>query len=626
MTSDASIVIGIKGQLEGGRRVKRTLDDVAKSGERAQTSQHRLERQMTITERAASTLGRTVSRLVIAYGGVVSIKALLRVSDVYTNIQNRLKLVTDSTEELNSVQADLVRISDNTFTSLSSNATLFNRLTISTRELGVSTNDVLRATEALQQTFRISGSTASEAANSTIQFAQGLAAGALRGDEFNSVMEQNTRLQLLLAEGLGVSAGALRGLAADGKLSAEEIFPILVDSLEKLNAEAEDISPTFEQAFNKISEKFGQGIDEAIRANSNFSDLGETVSGFKDDAFAFGQGIGLIISGLSNVTEEVNKAREAFSRFFGIAAPVENFSRVPEDFGLGPPFTEISQNDFNVALGGINNVAIPSSKPDIPDSFFLRQAEEREKAIQKQIQVDRRSKETIDSVTEGLEFQIEQIGRNKLEQQVYNNVKRAGVALDSQAGEKIAKLTEEYVKNTEQLEKQSRIVDGLTGAFDGFFKSAIQGADGFKGALRGLAGSLADLIFQLNVIEPLKRNLSGASLFGGGSGGFLSGIGSAIGGLFGFNSGGSMVLGGAGGYDQNILSLNGSPIARTTRGETLSISPTDKSTGRGVTINQVINLSMGVDTAVAVEVQRVLPQIKEATRASVKDAELRGIA
>ena len=76
----------------------------------------------------------------------------------------------------------------------------------------------------------------------------------------------------------------------------------------------------------------------------------------------------------------------------------------------------------------------------------------------------------------------------------------------------------------------------------------------------------------------------------GGLGGILGqGIASIFGGgLLGFAQGGSMVLGGHGGTDNNVLSMNGEPVARVSRGETMTIDPVGAS-GRGETTNININ-------------------------------------
>ena len=653
MTTDAEIVIGIKADTRGARVIKRNLDDI-KSGSRQATSATReFEASTNSLEKAASGLGRTLGSLVATYAGAQGIRSLLRVSDTYTVIENKLKLVTDGTADLNNVQEELIAISDRTFTSLSDNATLFNRLTISTKEIGASQRDVIRSTEALQQTFRISGATAQEASNSTIQFAQGLASGALRGDEFRSVSENNIRLQKLLAEGLNVTTGELKEMADAGQLTAETIFPILAKSLETLNEEAEQISPTFEQAFNKVQEKLGQGIDEALRAEGHFQDLAEVIAGFSEPAENFGRSIGTVINSIVTLRSRLDDATKSYIRFIGeIAGDTsladlldgEQFSRVrfPDDLGQAPTFSgedDLPGSAVDVFAAGVPR---PRKRPEVPDEFFAEQNEkavraaakaerDRQRELKTAADEARRAQESIDDVIESLEFETQQLGKNSVQQEINNNVRAAGVDLNSETGQRIADLTREYETQNEQLERQRAIADELSGAFDGFFTSALTGADGLKGALKGVVGSLADMALQLTVLEPLKQSLfnpAASSIAGsvsGGGGSIFSGISS----LFGFNSGGDIVLGGRPGFDQNVLSLNGQPIANTGRGETLSISPAgsgNSGSGSGIVVNQTINVSTGVVDTVRSEILSFIPEIQRSTQAAITEAQLRGIA
>ncbi|MDV7837632.1 tape measure protein, partial [Pseudomonas aeruginosa] len=95
--------------------------------------------------------------------------------------------------------------------------TLYGRISRPLKEAGRTQQDILKVTEAVSASFRVSGASAVEAENGVIQFGQALGAGALRGDEFNSVAEQAPRLMQALADGIGVPTSALKALAAEGK-------------------------------------------------------------------------------------------------------------------------------------------------------------------------------------------------------------------------------------------------------------------------------------------------------------------------------------------------------------------------------------------------------------------------
>lgn len=104
----------------GTRRVKREIRDVGDTSKRSAASVNLLRTAL------------------IALGGAAVARTLIRTGDSVTNIQNRLKLVTTDAANLNAVFNELVDVSNRTRTSFESNAELFTRTALATRELGLS--------------------------------------------------------------------------------------------------------------------------------------------------------------------------------------------------------------------------------------------------------------------------------------------------------------------------------------------------------------------------------------------------------------------------------------------------------------------------------------------------------
>ncbi|RMH96296.1 phage tail protein, partial [Stutzerimonas nitrititolerans] len=175
----------------------------------------------------------------------------------------RLKLATSSQEEFNTAQTELRRIAVDTQTPLESLATLYQRISRPLKEAGRSQKDILAVTEAVATSFRVSGASAQEAENGVIQFAQALGAGALRGDEFNSVAEQAPRLMQALADSLNVPIGSLKEMAAQGLLTADVVTSALVEQLAVLRTEAESLPETVGGAMTALSDRWSEAVGQA---------------------------------------------------------------------------------------------------------------------------------------------------------------------------------------------------------------------------------------------------------------------------------------------------------------------------------------------------------------------------
>src|SRR5690606_18736649 len=124
----------------------------------------------------------------------------------------RLSLVTSGTEQLVRVQNELFAVAQSTRAPLVDTVDLYGRMARATQELGVSEGQLLTVTNAINQAIVISGASASSAQAALIQLGQGFAAGALRGEELNSVLEQTPRIAQAIADGMRVSVGELRRL------------------------------------------------------------------------------------------------------------------------------------------------------------------------------------------------------------------------------------------------------------------------------------------------------------------------------------------------------------------------------------------------------------------------------
>jgi len=199
-----------------------------------------------------------------------SVRELVRAGDSFVNIQNRMQALTGSTDKTADAMANIKRIANESRSDFDAVGTLFTRLTIATQELGVAQKDIAKATQTVANTFVIAGAETSEAANSARQLAQGLASGALRGDELRSVMENNVILSNLLADGLGITTGQLKDFGSEGKLTAEAILPILINAVDDTTQTVANMDMTIGQSLTLLRTNFTTLIGEFEKATGVF--------------------------------------------------------------------------------------------------------------------------------------------------------------------------------------------------------------------------------------------------------------------------------------------------------------------------------------------------------------------
>lgn len=278
--------------LQGRRDIDAALNGLNGSMGRLEAGLNRTERSLSSIEGTMSSLTGVAKALIAA----LSVQQVGAYAQAWQDLSNKLaNAVRDSVphfETLADVTERVFDISQKTRSGLDATATLYARLERSTRSYGVSVEDITRLTTIINQGFVVSGSTAEEASNAIIQLAQGLASGALRGDEFNSVNEQGNRLMIALADSMNVSIGALRNMAAEGKLTTEVIVNGLLSQGDKIGQEfaktTATISQSLEIANNNITKFFGENAtvktgvkifsDSVISLSENLDVLSTTLT------------------------------------------------------------------------------------------------------------------------------------------------------------------------------------------------------------------------------------------------------------------------------------------------------------------------------------------------------------
>lgn len=214
--------------------------------------------------KAASTVGnafRGLSGLIAGLGLGAAANAIASATDRFASMQGQLKLVTSSQAELNEVYQRALGLANETGQSVEATVNLYARLARSTEELGLSQDRLFTITKAINQSFIVSGASAQEASAAILQLSQGLAAGALRGEELNSVMENSPRLARALADGLGVGIGQLRDMGKEGELTAERVTGALEKMAGSIDAEFQQMPMTIgrvmQQIKNDLLDTFG---------------------------------------------------------------------------------------------------------------------------------------------------------------------------------------------------------------------------------------------------------------------------------------------------------------------------------------------------------------------------------
>lgn len=227
----------------------------------------RLSRQFASLNKNVKGIGSTLGSIGNAFAGFIAgigVQQLAQAADSINLLRDRINALSGGAEQGRIVFEGLRDAAGRTRTSVESLSIVYARLAAATNDLGATSTQVLAVTEALQNSFRLSGATTGEATSAAVQLSQGLASGQLRGQELRSVLEANVVVGQLLAKTFGVTRGELFKLAEQGQLTAAKVFKALLTSQQELQEETEKLGITYGQVFT-------QALDKARVAIADFS-------------------------------------------------------------------------------------------------------------------------------------------------------------------------------------------------------------------------------------------------------------------------------------------------------------------------------------------------------------------
>ncbi len=238
-------------------------------------------------DQVASGFRRVASEAVGMTSALAAAKAVIGKADEWTNLNNRLRLVTKDQAAFVAAQQDVLQIAKATRQPLSATAELYQRIAMNQEALGLSGAGLARVVETISKTMVISGSSAAAAEGALIQLGQAFASGTLRGEELNSVLDGAPALAQAIAKGLNVPIGKLREMGQAGQLTADQV----VKALQQQSAAVDD-------DFGKMTATVGQSMTQL---NTNLSEMIGRADQATGASQSLAAGIGLVGSNLQTV-------------------------------------------------------------------------------------------------------------------------------------------------------------------------------------------------------------------------------------------------------------------------------------------------------------------------------------
>lgn len=215
----------------------------------------------------------------------VALKAIPVAGDAANAAIARLSATVGSSEQGASIFEALTASSRQTGIAVTDSSSAFQRFSIAAKDVGATSDQVLKLVDGLQKFAIVSGSSMQETAAATQQLGQALASGVLQGDELRSILENMPMFAQALARELGTSVGNLRAMGAEGKLTADTIFPAMMRAAQGVDDVFAGMPVTMARAqsqFDVATKSFLTSLDQALGFSNKLAKALQTASDIVD--------------------------------------------------------------------------------------------------------------------------------------------------------------------------------------------------------------------------------------------------------------------------------------------------------------------------------------------------------
>ena len=233
-------------------------------------NQRQYTQEVEKSNRSAGSLLSTLRSMAAAAGATALTKAFLKTSDEMSQINAKLNMINDGSQTNAQLQEMIYQSAQRTRTSYQTTANIVARLGNNAREAFGNNAELIQFAENLNKQFIIAGSSQEEMASASLQLTQALGAGALRGEELNSVFEAAPNVIRTIADYLGVGVGEIREMASEGQITAEVVKNAMLSATEDINTQFKAMPMTLSQAFTMGKNAIQQALMGSFEDWSKF--------------------------------------------------------------------------------------------------------------------------------------------------------------------------------------------------------------------------------------------------------------------------------------------------------------------------------------------------------------------
>lgn len=224
------------------------FDAIEENIRNANNEQQKFNNSIRGGSNSANGLLSIIKKVAIAAGGIAGINKVLNISDELASTKARLNLLVDDGGSVEALEQKIMASAQRSRSAYFDTASAVAKLGLNAgNAFNGDMDQVIAFMEQVNKQFVIGGATTQEQSNAMIQLTQAMAAGALRGEELNSILDGAPGIARAIEKYMGIAEGSIKTVAQEGKVTAEVVKNAMFAMADETNAKFDSMPKTWAQ-------------------------------------------------------------------------------------------------------------------------------------------------------------------------------------------------------------------------------------------------------------------------------------------------------------------------------------------------------------------------------------------
>ena len=236
-------------------RAGAAFDSIEQNIRDAGNQQDRFNRKIKDGTTAADGLWSKLKGIAATVGGLAAAKKIIGISDDLTSTRARLNLIVDDGGSVTELEKKIMASAQRSRSAYFDTASAIASLGSNAGAAFANTDEIIAFMEQINKQFVIGGASAQGQAAAMLQLTQAMAAGALRGEELNSILENAPGIARAIESYMGIAEGSIKSYAEQGLITAEVVKNAMFAAADETNAKFESMPKTWAQIWTSMQNK-----------------------------------------------------------------------------------------------------------------------------------------------------------------------------------------------------------------------------------------------------------------------------------------------------------------------------------------------------------------------------------